>query len=454
MSPRPGGEANKFGNRYEGAWTVRQLLYVLNGRLDSITVEEVDEIGQGSEFTTRKDGAVEVCQIKRQHGSANHWTIASLHSKGVLVAARKHVAAGRNFHFVSTIPAQLQDLADRARQSSDVTSFIDSWLTNTLRPLFDELCAEAIYGSAEASWTVLQRLHIHWPSEDDVREVNAALAGFLLEGAEPHLAAVGLGDLVLHNLGARLDENSIDARLTGYGLKRAERTGGPTLAQAVTNQTVGWKANIVQQILRPEITRHETGKIVAHLEDGSSLVFALGAGGSGKSVALHGVITTLEERDWTVLVFRLDRLDPFSSTTELGKQLELSLSPASGLAKVAGGRRAVLVIDQLDAISVTSGRIPQTFEVIANLIREARAFSNVHVLLACRKFDADNDHRIRTLADHAETARVDILELFRRASGKCCFLHGYQQCIADRPTEADPSVPTASRPSEKHSRSG
>jgi hypothetical protein len=31
VSPRPGGETDKFGNRYEGAWTVQHVLRVLSG---------------------------------------------------------------------------------------------------------------------------------------------------------------------------------------------------------------------------------------------------------------------------------------------------------------------------------------------------------------------------------------------------------------------------------------
>ncbi|MEV1005474.1 ATP-binding protein [Nonomuraea sp. NPDC050202] len=412
MSPRPGGEADKFGNRYEGAWTVRQLFYVLNGQLDSVTVEEVDEIGLGSEFTTRKNGDVDAYQIKRQYGNANLWSVTSLRNNGVLAAARKHAEAGRNFHFVSTIPAQpLSELADRARRSADVTAFVNSWLTETLRPVFDELCAEAIFGSPKTAWVVLRKLHVHWPNEDDVREVNAALASFLIEGAEPYLAAVGLGDLVQNSLGVCLDGSAIEARLKRYGLKRAERNGSPSLVQAVADLTASWKASIAQQILRPEIERAETSKVLAHLEGGKELIFALGAGGSGKTVVLHDVITTLEAQGWIVLVFRLDRRAPSSTTTELGQQLGIDRSPASVLAKVAGEQRALLVIDQLDAISMASGRIPETFDVIDELIREARAFPNLQVLLACRQFDADNDHRIRALVEHAETARVEVRKL-------------------------------------------
>jgi hypothetical protein len=54
MSPRSGGEAAKFGERYEGRWTTRHLLYVLLGDVDSVTVEDVGEISLGAEFTVRR----------------------------------------------------------------------------------------------------------------------------------------------------------------------------------------------------------------------------------------------------------------------------------------------------------------------------------------------------------------------------------------------------------------
>jgi hypothetical protein len=78
MSPRKGGEADKFGNRFEGVWTVRHLLYVLVGRIDSVTVEEPGELGEGVEFTVRRGNTTEVHQAKRQLGSANNWTLQSL----------------------------------------------------------------------------------------------------------------------------------------------------------------------------------------------------------------------------------------------------------------------------------------------------------------------------------------------------------------------------------------
>jgi hypothetical protein len=104
VSPLRGGEADKFGHRYEGRWTTRQLLYVLQGQVDSVTVEEIGEIGKGVEFTARRQDKTEVHQVKRQHGSANQWELFDLMANGVLAAAQNQVAKGRQFWFVSTMP--------------------------------------------------------------------------------------------------------------------------------------------------------------------------------------------------------------------------------------------------------------------------------------------------------------------------------------------------------------
>ncbi|WP_335980560.1 hypothetical protein [Streptomyces sp. CA2R106] len=106
MSPRPGGETDKFGNRYEGAWTIRHALYVLLGRGTSICLEPSGPVGEGVEFVYRHAGETEVHQVKRQDRNANGWNVASLRAKGIWDHLRSHVTAGRTFCFVSALPAR------------------------------------------------------------------------------------------------------------------------------------------------------------------------------------------------------------------------------------------------------------------------------------------------------------------------------------------------------------
>lgn len=412
MSPRPGGEADKFGNRYEGAWTVQHVLHVLRGAAESITVEDIDDFGQGAEFTFRCAGRPDqVHQLKRQNGTANTWNPRSLRSKGIWENARLHIDAGREFHFVSMLPSYpLQELTDRARRSNDADSF-EQELPGGLAGPFSELRSTEIFGSTEVAWKVLRGFWIEWPDERNINNMNAAVAGLLLEGAIGRLAAVGLGDLVQHNLRVRLDGSTVESKLSEYGLRRARLARSQTIMEKVAAITDSWADGIDRELLRPTIARVEAGELVEKLRGDDRLVLLSGDAGDGKSAVLRQVADNLSADSVALLSFRLDRLEPFSSTTQLGRRLDLPVSPVTALSVIAGDRPSVLVIDQLDAVSLASGRMPQSFDAIADVVREASAFPSMRVLLACRKFDVKNDHRIRELTSDKRAAQVNVEKL-------------------------------------------
>lgn len=223
MTPRTGGEADKFGNRYEGAWTVRQLFEVLLGNADAITVEPTGDAGSGVEFILERPGALDqVHQVKRQRGSANSWTLRALETEWVLAAAAHHVEAGREFHFVSTVPSRLLDrLADRARRSNSLEHFIDGFLDG--KEITDDFnyLASTVWGTPRRAREILRGFRVRWPDERELRATNSALAGMILAGGEPALAWLGLGDLILNDLGVRLSPRR--AQRAPRGLRPSDR---------------------------------------------------------------------------------------------------------------------------------------------------------------------------------------------------------------------------------------
>ena len=70
----PGGAADKFGNLYEGRWTVGYLLDVMDEKYASIRLEEPGPLGEGFEFWVKRGEAVEYHQVK----SSGPWTIQRL----------------------------------------------------------------------------------------------------------------------------------------------------------------------------------------------------------------------------------------------------------------------------------------------------------------------------------------------------------------------------------------
>lgn len=409
MSPRPGGEADKLGNRYEAAWAVRHALYCIADVARSLTLEDVDsEVGRGAEFTYESDAATEVHQLKRQNGNSNSWSVKSLAELKVFETAAEHVAAGREFHFVSLVPCRaLQELTERSRRSSDLTSFTQSWLTADLRPVFDQLTASGILGSPQTAWQTLKGMWFSVQDEHDIIRMNAMLAGNQLSGASGNLISLAIGDILLDNLGRRLTRTDLLKLLDRRGIQPIEAAARKNAREQVRAVSNSWRESVRRELLAPCIERAEATQLLEALRDHRTS-FVAGSAGGGKSSVLEQSVELLEAAGAEVLAIRLDRLDAFASTIDLGRQLGLETSPAATLALAAEGRDAYLVIDQLDAVSLASGRMPESFDVVVDLIGEALSVTGIRVILACREFDIENDHRIRSLADQTDTTTISV----------------------------------------------
>lgn len=409
MTPRPGGEADKVGNRYESRWTVDKLLDVCNGRARSITVEPSGPDGAGVEFLlTRADGSVEAHQVKRQHGNSPGWTLAALEREGVLGSALRHTGQGRDFAFISVVPCRtLDELTTRARGSDRLSAFRGS-LSATLTTEFDFLVS--VWGGAEAAYETLQQVRVAWPDEREIDDKNRTVAEVLFEGGSGAAAAAALGQIIADNLGQTLTARDIRERVAAYGFRPVDGSGtGAGVREAIERTTAAWAAGVEARLLEPRIERGEAQQLTVALGQQSKVVLLSGTAGSGKTGVIYQAVEELRESG-PVLAISLDQIEAFSSTTELGvERLGLPSSPIVALANAAGpDAPSVLVVDQLDAVSLASGRMPTTFPHIETLIREASANPNMRVVLVCRSFDVDNDFRLRSLADRTDVTRLEV----------------------------------------------
>lgn len=397
-SPRAGGEAAKFGTRFEGRWTTRYLLEVLMGRVDAVTVEVVDTQGDLVEFIVRRGDDEEGHQAKRQWQARTNWTLKLLGDQGILAAAKAIVDGGRRFHFVSTLPAEpLATLADAARRAEDYPAF--SALISGRKKLGDDFADLANqWGGPQDAWAVLHRLDVSKPDERHLHQANVAIAQSLFEG-EPEPAVAVLGDIAEDNLGVPLTAHRLWREFDQRGVRPNPLRDPATVSEMVAAQTGRFLADAKNRLLQPPINRTETTEIADALVAGGAMVVASGDAGAGKSAVVAALVDDAVGMGTAVLAFRLDRFMEVRSSRHLGQALELPASPAVALARAAAGRPALLVVDQLDAVSFASGRSPEVFGVVQELLIEATRFGNVQVLLACRRYDIDNDPRLKALVD-------------------------------------------------------
>ncbi|RST24129.1 hypothetical protein EF908_07045, partial [Streptomyces sp. WAC04770] len=124
----------------------------------------------------------------------------------------------------------------------------------------------------------------------------------------------------------------------------------------------------------------------------------------GKSAVVEEVIGLADDRGWPVLPFRMDEVEADDRTAQaVGSRLGLPGSPAALIARVARGGPALLIVDQLDAVSSYSGRIPEVFEAVDEMLEALATSPNVKVVLVARTVDVEKDPRLTSLVDQEGT---------------------------------------------------
>ena len=200
----------------------------------------------------------------------------------------------------------------------------------------------------------------------------------------------------------------------GYRLRRLNPEHAGIAVKTVTGRYLdGERRRLIQQTLVP---RTATQNLLSRTKERAATDSVMtGKAGSGKTACVVEVVEGLRARGLPVLVFRLDRVLPVSTTTDLGHRLDLEESPVLVLAAAAEAAECpgVLIVDQLDAVSTMSGRSSGAFELVEGLLHEARgtrARTTIHTVVVCRAFDWENDSRLRQLMPPDSDAQVEVTE--------------------------------------------
>ena len=414
--PLTGGASNKFGNRYEGRWTVACMLDVLDEKSDSIRLEPPGPEGQGVEFWVAKQGIREYHQVKRQHYSGN-WSMRTLASEGILTnfATRLEDEAAHCVFASMILADQLNELSERARSSESWEEYTGYFLKaeqqrknfNSVRTCFPDLPEQVIYER-------LKRVRAEAISENLLRAAVESRVSTLVDGEAATVVDI-LAEMALERVHHELSAIDIWNHLESRGFTRRRWDKDPNVLSAVEQANQRYLTLLLNQAVGGTvIPREEVQTVLSLLEEsgGKTGVMVTGEAGVGKSGVMYQVVDGLLGAGTPVLSFRVDRLRPTQLPDEVGEQLGLPGSPANVLAAIARDGYCVLVVDQLDALSLASGRNTDSFDCISEIIRQAQAHPKMRILIACRKFDLDNDNRMLRLTGSegiAETVVVDRL---------------------------------------------
>ena len=408
--PLDGGPSNKLGNRYELWWTVSQLVRIMDGEAESIRLEEPTV--EKAEFVVTAGDHQEFHQAKRSH-SKGKWILSSLGREGLLWAMFDQLSRNpkARFVFVSGSDApELRELTEGAGDAKSLEEFEVEFVKERAeahKGALTKLRSFWCDTDTATAYEILQRIEVRTIDERGLKEQvrQSLLARFR---RKPDAVGDALRSIVEDSVHKTIDREFLLSILQGRGFTLRKLTrpdDAPTLVSEATDSYLkAARRKLIQgDLIHRESTRELLTKIKEDTTRGADCVLT-GKAGGGKTGCVVECVEALRQGDSpvAVLAFRLDRLAPVASTKELGEQLGLEESPALVLATAAEATssEAVLVIDQLDAVSTTSGRRADFFDVVEDLLSEVRSFRErvkFHVVVVCREFDWKNDHRLRPL---------------------------------------------------------
>ncbi len=409
-----GGISDKLGNEYERKWTVRMFLGVIAGEAASIRYEGTPQEFRGFEFALCRLGHMEWHQVKC-NASGSNWTLNALGREGVLDAFKRRLSTDLTAKciFVSQDPArQLRGLSNEARQANDVHEFLDAVSKENER-IFCDL-AKIWNADKKDTFRWLCRCEFRTESEQSIDEAITWHGAHLLKGDSDLYAS--LSDYLVNNLNVLITTEA--ARV--WIRKKSTFAFRPAALDPTHREDIGaanrryLNSYIPFGIAGQPIIRPEVSKVFEYLQDASGppLIFLTGEAGSGKSGVIRGVMTELESHAIPCLAFRIDRYLSCKSSKEVGNAvLSRYESPVSVLANLAGNNAAILIIDQIDAVSEVSGRTGAIKDILFDLVEESQVYADVRCILVCRTFDLENDHRYRDFEQQDEAIRMQVPRL-------------------------------------------
>jgi RNA polymerase sigma factor (TIGR02999 family) len=346
--PRPGGESDKLGNRFESAWTVDSMLDLLLGKITAMTVEPFTD-GEGVEFQVQMAGGLAAFHSVKRQRSASDWTLYALTKqaqsrRSLLGDLFEKMKKSSHFHsvFVSSTGANaLRELTERASRSADLRTFyLHLQFSGRLLAEFESYIKPLADGDEEWAYQMLRRLRIVLINENELErrieeKIQSSLTSQSGQNLDSHSLRLKLADIAVLSMGNTLTADSVLSALDEKGtyIRLRKRELGATRTLEV-DRSVVVGVNRGPSLVVPQANDIGAGLRNRYLYSARSTPFVgrdkemedlvefcraegpllwwlwLGLGGVGKSrIALELCFLVSNEWDAGFLVLRPDAID-------------------------------------------------------------------------------------------------------------------------------------------------
>ena len=165
------------------------------------------------------------------------------------------------------------------------------------------------------------------------------------------------------------------------------------------------------------VSRKEFEDCINAIKSEKSFIIS-GAAGYGKSGCTEVILNYCESERIPHIAIKLDQRVPHGSCDIWGKDLGLSGSLVHAMHCISRNEKAVIVLDQLDALRWTQANSREALLVCMELIRQVRYFNHdrehkIIIVFVCRAYDLENDNYIKTLYENKKDSSENEWAVFR-----------------------------------------
>ncbi len=420
MSYQGGGRTDKAGNKYEINYFIYQLLRVIDEEIYSVTLEALGDDEKGTDiWIVNNNGIREGQQCKGRNGNNDKWTMGAINKYSILDTWKFQLERDSNncVSIVSPISfILLEDLISMANNSSgDANDFYQNQIlkaNEATKKFYIDYCKGMKLNITDEldkikSLDYLKRTYYHQIPDTQLKNTLIKPKIKYLFYEDEDIVYNALLDFVINgdNWGKTIDLMEIKKYLDDKDIKLSNLAFDDRIAPRIdilNNEFDTFFIPINDEI----IERDEYLKCKELIEKGKSVIIN-GKAGFGKSGVVQLIVEDCKKNNIPYMAIKLDKRLPEKNTREWGKCLGLPSSISYCIDSISKERKAVIILDQLDALRWTQANSIESLLVCKELIEEVENINSkrknkISIILVCRTYDFKNDNNIKSLFKNKE----------------------------------------------------
>ncbi len=421
-----GGRSDKHGNRFEVRWVIYQILKVLDEKLDYVVIEALGDDEKGVDiWVGLKNGMREGQQCKGRNGSKEYWDFGTANAKGIF-SNWKYQLDRDKLNTVSLVSplafTLLEDLIKRAKNTSKISKdFYNNQILNSSKnfiSFFENFCKVMELNPEKDLDLVkcisyLQRITYRQFPDMELKEIILSQIRYLLIGDEDEIyetfvAWIIDGDI----LGKKINQSFLYKFLKEKNINCRNLPLDDRILPKLEELNQEYIKDFIP--LYGGLIKREEFTICREVIDSGNSLIIHGKAGRGKSGCTVDIINYCQENSIPFLAIKLDKRIPNGNAENWGKELGLPASIAHCIHSISKFEKAVIIMDQLDALRWTQSHSRDALLVCAQIINQVEKLNlernyNISIIFVCRTYDLENDNNIRSLFNKKDKIKKEVI---------------------------------------------